>query len=297
MTDISNGKKSDSLSTRGRRTGLLMSMPLCIFTFLFVVVPFIYMIVLSFLLRDGIWEVKAVFSLKNYKDILEPVYMDTIWTSLKLAFISTVIMVLIGYPFGYFMARLSSGWKKIMMMLLMLPFWTSALIRMYGWIIILRNDGILDKFLMKLKIIDEPLRMLYSYPAVVVGLVYGLLPFMIFSVYSSAEKMDWGLVEAARDLGASSWGAFKDITFKMTLPGLLSGIVLTFIPSVGLFFIADVLGGNKVVLIGNLIQDQMLKVHNLPFAAALSVILSIVTGIILFITQKISKTKELEGVL
>ena len=109
--------------------------------------------------------------------------------------------------------------------------------------------------------------------------------------------MDWGLVEAARDLGASSWKAFSTITFKMTLPGLLSGIVLTFIPSVGLFFIADILGGNKVVLIGNLIQDQMLKVHDLPFAAALSVVLSIVTGIILWLTQKISKSKELEGIL
>ena len=157
-------------------------------------------------------------------------------------------LILIGYPFGYFMARLSAGWKKTMMLLLMLPFWTSALIRMYGWIIILRTDGLLDTLLMRLHITEEPLKLLYTYPAVVTGLVYGLLPFMIFSVYSSAEKMDWGLVEAARDLGASSWKAFSTITFKMTLPGLLSGIVLTFIPSVGLFFIADILGGNKVVL-------------------------------------------------
>ena len=155
----------------------------------------------------------------------------------------------------------------------------------------------LDTLLMRLHITEEPLKLLYTYPAVVTGLVYGLLPFMIFSVYSSAEKMDWGLVEAARDLGASSWKAFSTITFKMTLPGLLSGIVLTFIPSVGLFFIADILGGNKVVLIGNLIQDQMLKVHDLPFAAALSVVLSTVTAIILWLTQKMSKSKELEGIL
>lgn len=289
--------KPVSLEKREKKSGYAMAMPLCLFTFFFVVIPFIYMIVLSFVTRDGIWDFKAIFTLKNYKDIFEPVYFETIITSLKLAFISTVIMIIIGYPFGYFMARLSAGWKKNMMMLLMLPFWTSALIRMYGWIIILRVDGILDKFLMGIHITKEPLRMLYSYPAVVVGLVYGLLPFMIFAVYSSAEKMDWGLVEAARDLGATSWKAFSTITFKMTLPGLLSGVVLTFIPSVGLFFIADILGGSKVVLVGNLIQDQMLKVHNLPFAAALSVILSIVTGFILWVTQKVSKTKELEGLI
>ncbi len=289
--------KTGSLYMKDRRMGLVMSMPMCIFTFLFVVLPFIYMIVLSFMTKDGIWETKAIFTFKNYKNIFEPIYFQTILTSVKLAFISTAVMILIGYPFGYFMARLSAGWKKTMMLLLMLPFWTSALIRMYGWIIILRTDGLLDTLLMRLHITEEPLKLLYTYPAVVTGLVYGLLPFMIFSVYSSAEKMDWGLVEAARDLGASSWKAFSTITFKMTLPGLLSGIVLTFIPSVGLFFIADILGGNKVVLIGNLIQDQMLKVHDLPFAAALSVVLSIVTGIILWLTQKISKSKELEGIL
>lgn len=151
-----------------------------------------------------------------------------------------------------------------MTLALMVPFWTNSLIRLYGWIIILRANGPLDQLVMALGLSDKPLKLLYTYPAVVVGMVYALLQFMIFSVYSSAEKMDWSLVEAARDLGASPARAFFTVTLKLTLPGLLSGVILTFIPSMGLFFIADILGGNKVVLVGSLIQDQLIKAHNTP---------------------------------
>ena len=195
------------------------------------------------------------------------------------------------------MAKLSPAWKKRMMMLLMIPFWTSSLIRMYGWIIIFRANGTLDKLLMGLGITQSPLKLLYTYPAVMVGMVYALLQFMIFAVYSSAEKMDWSLVEAARDLGASPWQAFYTVTLKLTLPGLLSGIILTFIPSMGLFFIADILGGNKVVLVGSLIQDQLMKAHNWPFAAALSVALMVMTTLMIAVYKRITHSDELEGLL
>ena len=125
-----------------------------------------------------------------------------------------------------------------MMLLVVIPFWISSLMRLFGWVTMFRANGVLDKFLMMLGIIDEPLKLLYTYPAVVVGMVYALTPFMIFSVYSSAEKLDWSMVEAARDLGATRWKAFVTVTLKLTLPGLLSGVVLTFIPSMGLFYIA-----------------------------------------------------------
>ena len=177
----------------------------------------------------------------------------------------------------------------------MIPFWTSALIRLYGWIIIFRSNGVLDSVLMGLGITKDPLKLLYTYPAVVVGMVYALLPFMILSVYSSAEKMDWSLVEAARDLGASPMKAFLTVTLKLTLPGLLSGVVLTFVPSMGLFFIADILGGNKVVLVGSIIQEQLTKGRNWPFAAALSVVLMIMTSLIIGIYRKVTNTKDLEG--
>ncbi len=272
-------------------------MPIYAFTLLFVVGPLVYMVVLSFLTRAETWGVIKEFTWSNYKKILEPVYLKTFYESLKLALITTFFAALVGYPFGYFMARLSAVWKRRMMLLLMIPFWTSSLIRLYGWIIIFRANGVLDKILMGLGIIASPLKLLYTYSAVVVGMIYALLPFMIFAVYSSAEKLDWQLVEAARDLGATPWQAFITVSFRLTIPGLLSGVVLTFIPSMGLFFIADILGGNKVILVGNLIQEQLMKARNWPFAAALSVVLLILTSLMIALYRKVSGVKDLEGLV
>lgn len=273
----------------------LFVLPLYLFTLVFVAAPLLYMFTLSFLTRAEVWGVVNQFTLDNYKNILDPVYLNTFAESLRLAFTSMIFIIIIGYPFGYFMARLNGVWKKRIMMLLMIPFWTSALIRMYGWIIIFRSNGVLDKILMGIGITKAPLKLLYTYPAVVVGMVYALVPFMILSVYSSAEKMDWSLVEAARDLGASPLTAFLTVTLKLTMPGLLSGVVLTFIPSMGLFFIADILGGNKVVLVGNVIQEQLMKTRNWPFAAALSVVLMVLTSAIIFLYRKITRVRDLEG--
>ena len=274
----------------------LTLVPLYLFTLLFLVGPLVYMVVLSFLTQADTWGVVPEFTLENYAAIGEPVYLETFWESLKLAVITTVLVIGLGYPFGYFMAKLGPKWKRRTMLLLMIPFWTSSLIRLYGWIIIFRAGGVFDTLLTSLHITSEPLKLLYTYPAVVVGMVYALLPFMIFAVYSSAEKMDFSLVEAARDLGASPFRAFLTVTLKLTLPGLLSGVVLTFVPSMGLFFIADILGGNKVVLVGNLIQEQLMKAHNWPFAAALSVVLLVLTTVIIWLYRKLSGVKDLEGI-
>ena len=287
-------EKKKPLKRKNSRAWLLV-IPFYFYTIVFVVLPLAYMILLSFLRRAEIWGVTGEFTLDNYKNILEPVYLNTFVESLKLALFCTVFIVLLGYPFGYFMAKLSEKWKRRVMMLLMIPFWTSALIRMYGWIIIFRSNGLLDQFFMAIHLTTKPLRLLYTYPAVVVGMIYALLPFMILSVYSSVEKLDWSLVEAARDLGASPVLAFFTVTLKLTMPGLLSGVVLTFIPSMGLFFVADILGGNKIVLVGNLIQEQLMKARNWPFAAALSVVLMILTSLMLMLYRRIAGVKELEG--
>ena len=272
-------------------------LPLYLFTILFVVGPMIYMVAVSFATNNSAgYGFQWIFTLDNYKKMLEPVYLQCFAQSFKLAFSTTAIVVLVGYPYGYFMAKLSARGKKIMMFLIMVPFWTSSLIRLYGWIIILQVKGVLNAVLKGLGLIDKPLKMLYSYPAVLVGMVYALLPFMILAVYSSVEKMDWSLVEAARDLGASSARAFFTVTFKLTLPGLLTGVVLTFVPSMGLFFIADILGGNKIVLVGSLIQDQLTRGSNWPFAAALAVILTIMTSLMIYLYRKITHVKNLEGV-
>lgn len=288
-------RKVSLVSGTGKSRAWLLVVPFYFYTIVFVVLPLAYMVLLSFLKRAEIWGVTKEITLDNYKNILEPVYLSTFMESLKLALLCTVLIVLLGYPFGYFMAKLSKRWKRRVMMLLMIPFWTSALIRMYGWIIIFRSNGLLDRFLMRIHLTEKPLRLLYTYPAVVVGMIYALLPFMILSVYSSVEKLDWSLVEAARDLGASPVYTFFTVTLKLTMPGLLSGIVLTFIPSMGLFFVADILGGNKIVLVGNLIQEQLMKARNWPFAAALSVVLTILTSLMLALYRKVAGVRELEG--
>ena len=269
-------------------------LPMYLFTLVFLIGPFVYMILLSFMTRAETWGVVQVFTLRNYAKILEPVYLKTLVESLKLALIVTVLVVFLGYPFGYFMAKLPPKKRRMLLLLIMIPFYTSSLMRLYGWIIVFRANGILDKLLLWLHLSKEPLKLLYTYPAVVVGMVYGLLPFMMLAVYSSVEKMDWTLVEAARDLGASPVKAFLTVTLKISMPGLLTGVILTFVPSMGLFFIADILGGNKIVLLGNIIQEQLMKVHDWPFAAALAVILMAMTSVMIWIYRRVSKAQEKE---
>ncbi|HIX58792.1 MAG TPA: ABC transporter permease [Candidatus Blautia gallistercoris] len=278
-----------------KNKGFLAALPLFLFTVVFVVGPLIYMVALSFATNNEGYGVTWKLTFENYLRILDPVYLQTFGQSFQLAITSTLVIMIIGYPFGYFMAKLTRKWRKRTMLLIMLPFWVNSLIRLYGWIIILQTKGALNGVLMGLGIIEEPLKLLYSYPAIVIGMVYALLPFMILSVYSSAEKLDWSLIEASRDLGATPFQTFRTITLKLTLPGLLSGVILSFIPSMGLFFIADILGGNKIVLVGSLIQDQMTRGSNWPFAAALAVILTILTTIMIVLYRRITKVKDLEG--
>ncbi|MDR1941392.1 MAG: ABC transporter permease [Endomicrobium sp.] len=285
------------IEKRSKRYALIAGLPMYLFALFFVLGPLIYMFVLSFMQREGAWGVSADWTFSNYAKIFDPLYISIFWNSLKLALISTVLVVAIGYPFGYFMAKLNPKWKNLAMILLIIPFWTNALIRLYGWMIVFRANGILDKILMKAGISDEPLKLLYSYPSVVVGMIYVLLPFMIYSVYASAEKLDWKLVEAARDLGASPLYAFRTITLPLTMPGIFSGVVLTFVPSMGLYFIADILGGSKIVLIGNLVQEELMRAHDWPFSAALSVGLLALTSAFLFLYKRLTKSSSLEGLV
>ena len=284
------------MKSRNRKGGNAAFLaPLYLFTLVFLIGPFVYMIVLSFLTRAETWGVVNEFTLSNYAKILKPLYLSTFGRSLQLALIVTVLIALAGYPFGYFMAKLPPKRRARLLMLVMIPFYTSSLMRMYGWIIIFRANGLLDKLLLALHLIERPLKLLYTYPAVVIGMVYALLPFMMLSVYSSVEKMDWSLVEAARDMGASPAKAFLTVTLPLTMPGLMTGVILRFIPSMGLFF--DILGGNKIVLIGNVIQEQLMKVHDWPFAAALSVVLMLMMTVMIWLYRRITGSSEMEGMI
>ncbi len=288
--------KEKSRSNSSSKWGLCV-VPLYLFTLVFVLGPMIYMIAVSFATNnpDGygyIWN----FTLENYTKIWDNVYLQCFAQSFQLAFLTTIITILVGYPFGYFMAKLSSRGQSLLMFLIMIPFWTSSLLRLYGWIIILQARGVLNGVLQGLGILEKPLKILYSYPAVLIGMVYAFLPFMILAVYNSVEKMDWGLVEAARDLGASRARAFTTITLRLTSSGLMTGVIMTFVPSMGLFYIADILGGNKIVLVGSLIQDQLTRASNWPFAAALAVILMLLTSLMLWLYRKVTHSSELEAI-
>ena len=270
-----------------KRSSALMSAPLILWTLIFVGATIAYIIVLSFLTRNP--EGNGVilrFTLENYAKLANPAYAKVFLNTLKLGVETTALCILIGYPFGLLMARSTGAWRKLLLLLVIVPFWTNALVRIYGWRMLLMGNGPVNAVLMAVGIIDQPLKIMNTHGAVLLGMVYGLLPFMILPVYTSAEKLEPSLSAAGRDLGAKPWKVFLTVELPLTLPGLLTGCVLVFVPSMALFFISDLLGGASDILIGNLVRDQLLKSRDWPFAAALSVVLLTMTAAVLFIQRK-----------
>ena len=270
------------------RASFLLSAPMVLWTLLFVGATIAYVIALSFLKRNPEGNgVIMEFTLSNYAKLFNASYVEVFRRTLILGVQTTLICVALGYPFGYCMARASEKWRTILMLLVIVPFWTNALIRIYGWRILLVGNGPVNSLLMALHLIDKPLKLMNTHGAVILGMVYGLLPFMILPVYTSVEKMDWSMVDAGRDLGASPARVFLTVTLPMTASGLMTGCVLVFVPSLALFFMSDLLGGPSDILIGNLVQDQLLKSRDWPFAAALSVVLLLITWIIMTIYRRL----------
>lgn len=263
-----------------RRSNRFFLLPITLVAILFVALPLIYVVGLSFLSRgeDG-YTITMVFTTENYQRLFNPTYARVFLNSLALAFWTTFISFIVGYPFGYCMARSSARMRMILMLLVIVPFWTNALVRIYGWKILLQANGPINSFLQFIGVIEKPIKMAGSYFAVLLAMVYSLIPFMILPCYSSVEKVDWSYVEASRDLGATPVRAFLTVTFPLTLPGVMAGCVLVFVPSVGLFFVSDLMGGS-IMLVGNLIRDQLLKSRDWPFGAAISVVLMLVTILI-----------------
>lgn len=263
----------------------LLKMPLYLWTIVFVFVSLTYIIALSFMGKGEMIGVDGKFTMSNYARLSEPQYLRVLLNSLKLAGMTTLLCLVIGYPFGYLMARLTPGKRMAVLMLLIVPFWTNSLIRIFGWRILLMGNGPLNTILQKLQWIEKPLKMLNTEGAVFLGMVYALLPFMIMPTATAVEKLDFSVVEASRDLGAGPLKAFFTITVPLTLPGLMAGCVLVFIPSMGLFFLNDMLGGGKTLLTGNLIQN-LINSRDLPMASALSALMLLVTGSVIAVYRR-----------
>ena len=268
-----------------------LKFPLYLWTIVFVYMALMYVIAFSFFMRGETVGVVNTFTLTNYQRLADEKYLRVLLNSIQLSVITTALCTVIGYPFAYFLSRLKPVTRSIVMLLLIVPFWTNALIRMYGWRILLLANGPINSFLLSCGVIQKPLKLLYSNGAVLLGMVYGLVPFMILPCFTSIDKMDFSVVEASRDLGASPFKAFFTITVPLTLPGLMTGCVLVFIPSMGLFFINDLLGGSKNVLAGGLIRN-LINARDLPLAAALSMILLSMTGVVIFFQRKLGGSSE-----
>lgn len=273
------------MNRKDKRFALLLKLPLYLWTVLFVLAALGYVIGLSMQSRGELIGVSGQWTLDNYARLREPQYFQVLVNSLRLAALTTLLCALIGYPFGYLMARLKPASRSIVTLLLVVPFWTNSLIRIYGWRILLIGNGPINTLLMNLGWIQQPLKLLNTEGAVFLGMVYALVPFMILPSSTAVEKLDYSVVEAARDLGASPLHAFFTVTVPLTLSGLMAGCVLVFIPSTGLFFLNDLLGGSKTMLAGNLIQSLM-KSRDLPMASTLSVLMLAVTGVVIALYRK-----------
>ena len=257
-------------------SSFVMNSPVSLWMILFVAIPFIYVVCISFMHKGTYGGVTFKFTTDNYKAIFDPLYLVTFGKSLLISLVTTIICILIAYPFTYFIAQKTEIKKAVFMSLVMIPFLVS----------LLRKDGIINSLLMNMGIIDKPIQLVYNNIGSIIGLVYMLLPFMILPLYSSIEKLDKFYLEAASDLGAKPAKAFMKITLPLTAPGIFAGSILVFIPSLGLYFVTDLLGGSKTQVIGNLIKNQFITAHNWPLGAALSVFLIVITLLLVGLYQK-----------
>lgn len=270
-------------------------LPMYLWAVLLVALPLGYFIFLSFLKQDMTYGFTLSFTLDNYKRIFSGDYQDMMLRSVAISGLATLLCFTVGYPFSYIMSRLSGRARSVVMLLIVIPFYTNSLLRTTGIITLLSSNGLINTLLTHWGWIKEPLSLLYTPGATVVGMVYSLLPFMILPCYSVCQKLDRQTVEAARDLGASRVRSFFTVTLPLTLPGILSGCVLTFVPTIGMFFISDLLGGARSSMLGNIINQQI-NGRNLPFAAALSVVMLAMALLFIGIYRAFSGKSELEGI-
>lgn len=256
----------------------------------FFVIPLTIIFVYSFFERGIYGGIEYVFSFNNYYRVIDPLYLKAVLRTVYIASLNTLICLIIGYPLAYFISNQSQRKKNILLFLVTLPFWTNFLVRIYAWMIILRTEGFLNNVLLWMNLINKPFEILFTDKAVLIGMVYGYLPFMILPLYASIEKLDKNYLDAARDLGATPIKTFWRVIIPLTKPGIIAGSILVFVPSLGAFIIPDLLGGAKSMMIGNLIKDQFLSARDWPFGSALSFIVMAVVLILLMIYLRFGQT-------
>ncbi len=270
--------------------------PVIIYVALLIALPLLYILLISFFKSDSYGGTITTFTIQNYIEVFDQVYINVFLKSILIAGLTTFICILISYPFVLAVSHKKPRTQKILMTLVMVPFLTNSLIRMYGWLVLLRKSGVINQVLLGTGVIHEPLSLMYNMSGILIGMTYTLLPFMILPLYSSVSTIDPSLLEAASDLGASKIKTFFKIILPQTLPGLFNGSLMVFTPALGYFFIVDILGGGKIMILGNLIKNQFLTARNWPFGAAISIVLVLITSLLILAYRKLGgKMDDLGG--
>ncbi len=278
--------------------GVLLA-PVTLFLGIFFLLPLCIIAVFSFLtpgLYGGVewtfyhWNYGRIFGWADgFIEIFEPVYLQILWRSLSFAALTVILTLILCYPVAFWVSRLSDRWRLVFLFLITLPFFSSLIVRLYAWLLILKPTGLLNTVLLNIGLISEPLEILYTPAAVVLGMVYVMVPFMFLPLYASVDTLDRAQIEASLDLGANRVQTFLKVVLPQTLPGIMGGAVIVFIPSVGNFVVPDVLGGAKGLMIGNLVEQQFLSSRNWPFGSALSMIIMAVVLTVLMVSVRRAK--------
>ena len=266
----------------------LLSTPYILWTLLFTVIPLIIIFVFSISSSNEIGKISFNFTIDKYKQFFEPIYIDVFFRSVKLSLYSTIVCLIVGYPVAYIIANKGLRIRNFLIIFILLPQWTNFLLRTYAWMSILKDNGPINSFLLRVGIINEPLTLLYTDGAVLMGMVYNFLPYMILPIYTVILKIDKNYIEAARDLGANTVTTFRKIIFPLSMPGMVSGVIMVFMPAISTFVISDLLGGGHSMLMGNLIQNQFLAARNWQFGSAISMILILIILISMLLLNKYS---------
>ena len=264
-----------ALGRNSERPAWALMAPAVLWLLLFFLVPVLLLAAYSFMPRGTYGGVEPGLTFEHYRRFFDPLYLSILRRTVVVSLACTAICLLLGYPVAYVIAR-SRRWRNLLLFLVILPFWTSFLVRTFAMIFLLRDTGLVNRWLLGLGWIDQPLTLLYTPFAVLAGLVYTFLPFMVLPIYASLEKVDWSLLEAAEVLGARPVARFRKVTLPLSAPGVVAGSLLVFIPTLGSFLPSDLLGGAKEMLIGNLVQNQFTAARNWPFGSAASLILMVV---------------------
>jgi spermidine/putrescine transport system permease protein len=276
---------------RSFKKAYLLLSPSLFWLTLFLAVPVVFIAIISFTTNGDFGAIIYKFSTKAYASAFSSLYAKVIWHSIWWALVATFVCLIVAYPFAYFIAH-AGKWKNLLLLLVMVPFWTNLLVRLYSWIILMNNKGVINNVLIDLGIIKEPLALLYSPGGVIIGLVYGFLPFMILPIYSSIEQLDKTYLEASEDLGAGPVKTFLNVTLPLTFPGILAGFIITFVPAISVFVVTDLFTGGKLLMVGNVIRDAFLVEMNWQLGAALSLLLMILVLISLMLFMRFTNRKD-----